>query len=67
MQGPYKPFGLIPTQSLGAHDSDWEHVTVRLTVSTPSLHFCEITIASQHRLWIESSCFFLLAHLLCFL
>ena len=24
-------FGLIPANNLGAHDSDWEHVTVRLT------------------------------------
>jgi uncharacterized membrane protein YgcG len=29
--GPYRPFGVIPTRTLGAHDSDWEHVTVRLT------------------------------------
>jgi hypothetical protein len=29
--GPYWPFGIIPTRTLGAHDSDWEHVTVRLT------------------------------------
>jgi hypothetical protein len=33
MQGPYKPFGIIPSKTLGTHDSDWEHVTVRLTVS----------------------------------
>ena len=24
-------FGIIPANNLGAHDSDWEHVTVRLT------------------------------------
>lgn len=29
--GPYKPFGIIPSKTLGTHDSDWEHVTVRLT------------------------------------
>lgn len=43
VQGPYKPFGIIPAPSLGTHDSDWEHVTVRLTVTTtplsPPCHF----------------------------
>jgi len=29
--GPYKPFGVIPAPNLGTHDSDWEHITVRLT------------------------------------
>ena len=29
--GSYKPFGWIPAGALGAHDADWEHVTVRLS------------------------------------
>ena len=36
-EGPYptctclQVFGLVPWGDLGAHDSDWEHITVRLT------------------------------------
>lgn len=29
--GSYKLFGWIPAGDLGAHDADWEHVTMRLT------------------------------------
>ncbi|CAL8466419.1 g5955 [Coccomyxa elongata] len=29
--GSYKLFGWIPAGNLGAHDADWEHVTLRLT------------------------------------
>ena len=29
--GSYKLFGWIPAGDLGAHDADWEHVTLRLT------------------------------------
>lgn len=35
--GSYKPFGVIPAGDLGAHDADWEHVTVRLTPDAQSL------------------------------
>lgn len=35
--GSYKPFGWIPAGDLGAHDADWEHVTVRLSADAQQL------------------------------